>query len=44
MGYMTKGFNILKKCIMVSGAIARVLTGIGASAILVISMKKKKAK
>jgi len=36
--------NILKKTILISGAVARSIIGIGATALLFFALKKKKAK
>ncbi len=36
--------NILKKTILISGAVARSVIGIGATALLFFALKKKKAK
>jgi hypothetical protein len=36
--------NILKKTILISGAVARSVIGIGATALLFFVLKKKKAK
>jgi hypothetical protein len=41
---MSRVRRILKKSILVSGALARAFIGIGATVLLLCSLKKKKAK